>query len=183
MRLFVKTRESIGRRKVRKILKTFARERYAHNFDTAGFIAVLFDAGIEDSFNEIKNFRKYLKDLNIKTEFIGYIDQDEVHPDMILLDKVKIITRKDLDFFQRPKDPDIVKFLEKEPDILIDLCLHRYFPVDYILSLSKAHFKVGCYEENSKYDMMIHVEKDPKVAYLIEQVKNYVSIINSSKSK
>lgn len=144
-------------------------------------MAVLFDANDKSGFEEIKLFDKFLKESGIKAEFIGYSPMEEVSSDMILRDRFKNLSPKDLDFFQRPKSAEIKAFIQKEFDILIDLSLTRYFVLDYICSLSQAHFKVGSYrEDKNEYDLMIHIEQDPSTGYFIEQIKNYVSVINST---
>jgi Family of unknown function (DUF6913) len=181
VRIFIKTRESLGGISIRKGLKKISRNRKVHNFKSARTIAVLFDANDKTGFEEIKLFDKFLKELNIQADFLGYSLLDELPSDMILRDRFKLISPKNLDFFQRPKSEEMKAFIQKEYDILIDLAIKRYFVIDYLSSLSVAHFKVGPFrEDKNEYDLMIHIEQDPSAGYFIEQIKNYVSIINNS---
>lgn len=181
MRLFIKTRESLGGISIRKGLKKNSRIRKVYNFKSAKSIAVLFDANDKSGFEEIKLFDKFFKELNIQADFLGYCLSDELPSDMILRDHFRLISPKDLDFFQRPKSEEMKAFIQKEYHILIDLSINRYFVIDYLCSLSMAHFKVGPFRESkNEYDMMIHIEQNPVAGYLIEQIKNYVSVINSS---
>jgi hypothetical protein len=181
VRIFIKIRESIGSVSIRKRLKKISRNRKVHNFKTAKKVAVLFDANDSSGFDQVKLFDKFLKELNIETEFIGYSLLNEIPSEMILRNRFKVISPKDLDFFLRPKSQDMKSFVQKEFDILIDLVINRYFVIDYLNSLSLAQFKVGPFrEDKNEYDLMIHIENDPSAGYFIEQIKNYVSVINSS---
>ena len=85
---------------------------------------------------------------------------------------------KDLNWYYKPQNYIIKNFLEKDYDILINLCTSNCVPVKYLAGGSKAKFKVGKYEQDlSIYDMMIDVKKDTLSA-LITEVKHYLNLIN-----
>ncbi len=91
-----------------------------------------------------------------------------------------MICKKDLDYLFRPRDEQRMNFTEKTFDILFDLSMNDYFPVVYLTTLSRASFKVGRYRETgSDNDFMIDIRNEFTVEFLIEQIKNYVSILNN----
>jgi hypothetical protein len=72
------------------------------------------------------------------------------------------------------------EFISKNFDILFDLSACNYFPLEYIIKLSIAKFKTGRYtEQDNDYDFMINTGENMDLVYLIEQLKNYISILNN----
>ncbi|HYW96931.1 MAG TPA: hypothetical protein VE870_15150 [Bacteroidales bacterium] len=162
--------------------KKLRRNREVHNFNTAKEAAIVFDTPDHETFRHIRAFSKYLEEFGIRTRLLGYIDSDEIPGDLLLWENCQVISRKDLDYFFRPKDAEVLGFIDRDFDIMFNLSKENYFPITYITTLSRAKFKVGRYsggENNS--DFMINISSDPSVEFLIAQVKNYVSILNNQK--
>jgi hypothetical protein len=72
--------------------------------------------------------------------------------------------------------------MNEEFDIVIDLCMHDCFPLNYVSGLSKAKFKVGRYgEKNSAiYDFMLNVNPTITLNDYMKEVIHYLSIINKN---
>lgn len=166
-----------------KRAKSLTRKKQVHNFNTAKTAGILFDAGNADDFTLVKEFGKYLSLLNIECNMVGYLNADEVRSDLLFRDGISIFCNKDLDFFFRPNHPDVLNFVTKKTDMLIDLSLSDLFPLRYITTLSPAMFKVGRYIETSNdLDLMIDIKSQSNLGFLIEQIKNYVTLLNNSKA-
>ena len=87
---------------------------------------------------------------------------------------------KDLNWYYKPQNYVINNFLEKDYDILINLCTSNCVPVKYLAGSSRAKFKVGKFEDNlSVYDMMIDVKQN-SLETLIKEVKHYLNLINTN---
>ena len=100
----------------------------------------------------------------------------------LIRDQVNVLRPQDLDMLFRPKNNVAIAFIEREFDLLFDLSMHDYFTIDYMTTLSRASFKVGRYrKKENDYDLMIDIHKEPEVKFLVEQIKNYVSILNNAK--
>ena len=98
---------------------------------------------------------------------------------MSLWDNCQIIIPKDLDLFFRPRMEQVEKFIEKDFDILIDLSLEDSTPGYFICSLSLAHFKVGRFRESENdIDLMINIDQDRSVEFLMGQIRTYVAMLN-----
>jgi hypothetical protein len=180
VKLFSKIRSSYGEKNLTKKLKSLVRSKKAHNFNTAKKIGILFDAGNQDDFRHVKDFNKFLSGLHIECSILGYLNSEEIRSDLLYRENVNIFCKKDLDFFFRPSHPDAIGFLSKKFDMLIDLSLIDYYPLRYISSLSPSDFKVGRFTEGkSELDLMIDIHSQPTLEFLIEQIKNYVSILNN----
>ncbi len=159
------------------------RNRVVHNFQTAKDTAILFDATDPQTFRHIRDFSKYLEKQRIRTGLLGYVNSDEVPSDMVLWENCHVMCKKDLDFLFRPTDESVIQFMERDYDILFDLSMNDFFPLTFATVLSRAKFKVGRYKESlNDTDVMIDIKKEPTVDFLIEQIKNYVSILNNPES-
>ncbi len=178
--MFRKLRASIGTRNIKKKSAKVQRKREVHNFQTARSAAILFDANDSKSFTDIRHFKNFLEDQNIKTELFGYVDEDEIPDDLLLWEYCHVYCKKDLTFLYKIKKDRTQDFMNKSFDILFDLSLYDHLPLVSLSSLSKSKFKVGRYKETfNDHDLMINIDKNKNIDYFIEQIKNYVSILNN----
>ena len=92
MRGFLKIRTALGNYILRRKIKNSSRNKHLFNFDTAKSAGILFDASDTESFKFIKNFSKFLKSENIKTQLLGYIESKEVPDEMVLWDDCDIVS-------------------------------------------------------------------------------------------
>lgn len=161
-------------------MKTSPRKKQLYNFQTASSAGILFDAGDIASFKDIKEFSKFLKSKNINNRLLGYIESKEVPDEMVLWDDCDIVSINEIDWLLKPKTEAALNFMDTEFNILFDLSLNHYFTMCYISKLSSANFKVGRYtDDDNDFDFMIDIKKNPRVDYFIEQIKNYISILNN----
>ncbi len=183
MSAFEKIRTSIGSRILENKRKKFVRHKSVQNFKTAKSIAIIFDATDAESFRHIKEFKRFLENMKIKTELFGYVKGDEVPDDLLLWDNCQVFSRKDLDWFQKPKAEVATKFLSQNFDILFDLSSFSHFPLEYIAKLSMAKFKAARFTEaGNDYDFMIDTGDNMDIKYLIDQMKIYIAMLNTPKT-
>ena len=172
-------RETIGKRVLKNKLKNFRRETHVHNFKTARSAVILFDAQINNSFKVVWDFRGFLKDNGIDCTIYGYINQKEIPPDMLFWKDVHVITRSNLNWYSRPGGEAVELYYKEEPDILIDFNRIQRLELQYLVHLSSAKFKIGCFtEEMNDYDLMINLSEQDDMSYLSEQIKHYVAMLN-----
>jgi hypothetical protein len=161
-------------------LKTLVRQKQTHNFKTARKVGIIFNAGKHEDYRLVKEFGKSLAGLQIEYSILGYLNADIIPDDLMFHGNTSVFCNKDLDFFFRPIHKDALDFMMKKFDMLVDLGLVDCFPRRYITSLSPASFKVGRYSpEKPDLDLMIDIHSKPDIDFLIEQIKNYVSILNN----
>lgn len=166
-----------------KKAKLLVRQTKIQNFNTAKTAGILFDAGNSEDLRQIKEFGKFLANQNIEFSAIGYIDSEIISDEFLFLGNIGVFCQKDLDFFFRPSYPDALTFMSKKFDILFNLSLNRNFPIRNIASLSPSTFKVGQFtEKDTIHDLMIDIRSKPNLEFLIEQIKNYVSILNNQQA-
>ncbi len=181
--MFSKLRYSIGEKKLSKKAALLHRQKQVHNFSTCKSAGILFDATKSEDFVVVKEFMKYLTNLKIESSLIGYVNEDQIHSNLLLRDNCHFFCNKDLNLFYKPNTESTTLFLNKKFDILFDLTIKDFYPLRYLTSLSKAEFKVGSFSEGvNDLDLMIDVRKEPKITYLIDQIKIYVTLLNNPKA-
>jgi hypothetical protein len=175
-------KEHIGRRILKKKFKGFERFRHVHNFETAESAVVLFDTADPDSFPAIKDFRKFLESKGLECSTFGYVQQKEVPEKLLFQKNFSFISKRDLNWYQKPSGEVVEAFFSLNPDILFDFTKELSLEIQFLVQLSRAQFKIGCYtEEDNDYDLMINLTQQDDAGYLSEQFKHYVSMLNPSK--
>ena len=165
-------KESIGGRVLRKRKKRFNRQVLVHNFESANSAVILFDTSEQDAGTVIRGFMKYLKSQGIDCKAYGLAKQKEIPQDMLFWKEFSFITRSDTSWYLKPKGEVSEAYFAEKPDILFDFS--RFF-----VELSQASFKVGCFTEaDNDYDLMINLGEQYDLAYLAEQFRHYISILN-----
>lgn len=172
-------RELVGQRILKNKQKNLNRETRVHNFDTAKSVVILFDALKKDAFKIIREFQGFLKNKGISCIVYGYVNQKETPPDMLFWKDLYIINKSNLNWFLQPKGEAVDLFKKENPDILIDFNTDYRIEIQFLVQLSPASFKIGCFtEENNDYDLMIKLSGQEDISYLSEQITHYVSILN-----
>jgi len=172
-------RETIGKKVLKNKLKSFHRETQVHNFKTAKSAVILFDALKENAFKIIWEFRGFLKDKGIDCTIYGYVNQKEIPPDMLFWKDLHIINKSNLNWFFLPRGENVELYKKEDPDMLIDFNTNHRLELQFLVHLSPARFKIGCFtEEKNDYDLMINLSEPNNMSYLSEQIKHYVSILN-----
>jgi len=171
--------ENIGRRILRRKVKGFQREVRVHNFKTARTAAILFDASEPDCFPVIKDFRKFLEKQGIQCKVFGYVPQKEIPDEMLFWKNYTFITRRDLTWYLMPKGESARTFYGQDTDLLIDFTREVPLELQFLVRLSGARFKVGCFtEQDNDYDLMINLTGKCDIGYFAEQVRHYIAMLN-----
>jgi hypothetical protein len=157
------------------------RERSIFNLSTAKTCGLVFNATNQSTFEKAKAFVDFLKSKNIKVTAIGFVESKEVKDFYRETIQYKYFSKKNTNWYGKPKNTNVNDFVKVNFDILIDLSLTNDFPLEYISALSLAKFKVGRFtSENADYDFMIDISKNNTHDYLIEQISHYLSILNNN---
>jgi hypothetical protein len=168
-----------GKRNLNRKLRHFKRIRESHNLETAKTAGILFTPTDQVSFEQIKHFLTYLSDYKLQIYVLGYIDAKTIPESFLFWKGINLFSRKELSWSQVPKTPVVTDFIDKPFDVLLDLSLQDFFPVEYIARLSKSKFKVGRYTDNhTSYDLMFELEKGNNLDSYLEHVKKYLNKIN-----
>ncbi len=148
------------------------------SLEKASTVGVTFVATSPKQLDEVKNIVKELNSKGLKTITLGYIPEKKPNEYYLSEKTFNMFYDKELDMLFRPKNSAAIEFQETEFDILIDLGSNSYYPMLMLLTKSKAHFKVGKFNKNSLFDLMIDVKGSNDLKYYFDQVVHYLSKFN-----
>ncbi len=148
------------------------------NFDNSKTVGVIFNATEQATYDKARHFIQFLKKKDLKVVALGFVDSKQVLDFFKSGTDFNFFSRKNLNWFGKPNNPNTQEFIENQFDILIDLSIVEDFPLQYIVGLSNACFKVGCVKETSNYyDFMIDLGENKNLEILIKQINNYLEMI------
>ena len=155
----------------------------AKNLAASLKIGIVYVATDEQAHAHVRNYVKRIKeDHGIhRIQCLGYFD-DKVMPNYLAAKlHFDAIHQKDLNWYRIPGGNTVNNFIAEEFDVLIDLTLTDYLPIQYIVAKSRARFKVGRWGDSNKHflDMMIDMAGANSLPQFIAQVDRYLLMINS----
>jgi len=161
MKCIENTKAYLGRRAINSCLRKNKRQVNVCNINNAKTIGILFNATHQISFDIVKEMVKNIANKENKIEVLGYVDSKNLIDHYLYRKGFDFFTHKQLNWYYKPVDETVHSFIEKKFDILINLSLDEPYPIQYIVALSKAKFKVGKYSQGNEYlDFMIDIEKE-----------------------
>ena len=171
-------KQKVGDFFFKRELKFNPRKRKVHNLHTAQSIGILYDATEREDMMKVSEFVNALFKTKKDVKALGFVNLKELtHHHMPML-QFDFFFLKDLNWYYKPQNYIIKNFVEKDYDILINMCDSTCIPIKYLAGSSQAKFKVGKYEEEiDLYDMMIDV-KENTLSALIMEIHHYLTVIN-----
>lgn len=181
MKLFDRLKEWMG---IRRLLRDLPQDRkpIARNLGLARKVAIVYVVEDEAAHNHVRNYVKRVKEeLGISNIMaLGYSDQKVMPHFLHARLNFDAICQKDLNWYRIPGGNTVNNFIAEEHDVLIDLTMDDYLPLQYIVAKSRARFKVGRFTEGNKrfLDMMIDTAGAHSLPQLISNIDRYLLMIN-----
>jgi hypothetical protein len=139
---------------------------------TMGIICQITD---EDSYKEIYDLFSKLHSPKRTVWLIGYIDERNVPYFCLPQLSADYFAKKQLNWYGKPDFTQLNDFLNKDFDTLIDFSKNNLYPLQYILSVSKAKLIIGANEyAQDLYDIFIHDEAEMSHLRLLKIIHNYL---------
>ncbi len=158
------TKTYIGQKVLERKLRDRIRTITVCNINDAKKIGIIFNATHLISFEIIRNFVKELSQKKISVTALGYVNSKKLIDHYLYRKGFNFFTKSNLNWFDKPVTDTVEEFINVPFDILINLCLEEYYPIQYVVALSISTFKVGKYFDEPNYlDLMIDIEKEKKV--------------------
>jgi hypothetical protein len=174
VKLIDDTRVYFGRKVLQKKLRNLKRSTKVCNINSAKTVGIIYNATNSVSFEIIKDFTKILAQKKIEVSVLGYVHSKKLIDHYLYRKGFDFFTKNNLNWYNRPMSDTVENFLKKPYDILINLSLEKYYPIQYVLALSPSSFKVGKYFEEPNYmDLMIDIEKEKKA---MKDVKDEIAL-------
>lgn len=182
MDFFEGTRLKIGNSISSKSLVKAKRKVSYQGMSQTKKIGIIWDASKTGDFSSLSKFHQRMQERNIDVKIFGYYPGKELPDQYTAIRFLTCMRRKDLNFFYIPASTEAEVFMGTKFDILIDVNFDRIFPLQYIIRLSAASFKVGLFNsetDTSTFDLMMEIRKPVKVDDYLTQVIHYLEMINS----
>jgi len=176
---FSKIQLIVGNYVLKKKLKQLRRLKRVYNLKTAKRIGIVFNATKQDDYRQVSGFVKDIQNIGIEVKVLGYVNDKDVPNEYLFKKNFSYFLKKSINWYGKPVNPEVEKFLKEKFDIVIDFSLDNDYIFNYIIALSPSRFKVGKFKEpNKHYDLMIKINKDKDLQYFIEQARHYLEMIN-----
>lgn len=161
MKVAEQMRSKVGEFVLNKQLRQLKRPVKSCNLEEAKTIGILFNATHSVSFEIVKNFVKELSGRSKTIHVLGFVDSKQLIDHYLYRKGFEFFTRNQLNWYDKPESDAVTDFISQSFDLLINLNLEDTYPIKYILSLSKATFKVGRLTDMHQYhDLMIDIEQE-----------------------
>ena len=157
-------KEKFGYYLLDRHVRRASRDVVVNNFDTAKTAGVVFNATHLINFEVVKKFVDFLQSKSINVTSIGYVHTKKLVDHYLFRKGYDFFTKKDLNWYLKPTEKSVDDFIHKPFDLLFNLSLESYYPIQYIVGMSKAKMKVGMFTTEEHYlDVMIDIEKEKRI--------------------
>lgn len=162
-------------------LRTTKRNPRTISFSNARTIGILYDATHEEDYETIKEYVRQMRDQKKEVLALGYVDMNELPAMRFSKLGLDFFTFKNLNWVLKPTHPMVDKFIHSNFDILININLHKCFPLKYLAAITKANFKIGRYEgrHHQYLDFMIKTNDNVSLRQFIELTNTYLKVIGN----
>ncbi len=165
--------------KLHRVLKKYQllRNKQFVNFADAKKILIFIQGESLQELNKTSfNIKEKITDKKIV--ILGFIKKLSKKENLDTIQFEKLITKKDLNFWNNPKKKDIEWCFSQNSDILINLDLTSSNVLNILTAASSSKIKCGC---KSKYynifDLIINITSEKEKDILLEQILFYLNTI------
>ncbi len=185
MKILEKIKHAAGRHYLRKAIENNQRTRKLIHIESVKSIGILFELDDEQTYHIVHAEVIKWQDLQVKVKVLGYVREERLTLNIMPLLAFDFFFEKQLNWYKKPKAGKAEDFAGKEFDVLIDLNIHRQFPLQCIAAVSQAHLKVGIFDEmNDKtHDIMIQYAEGTGLKELLHHIHHYLKQLNPGRNE
>ncbi len=157
------------------------RNRILVNLNLAESVVIICQINSEEQFKQLNALVKELTTNRRKVMLIGFVNDKGIPDYCVVAGPGYYFSQQDLNWLGIPKNDYILKFIEKDLDILMDLTRNDNFTTKYIVALSKAKLKTG-QQSNAKepyLDVMIDMDNSHSMNDFITQTLHYLTLLKN----
>jgi len=178
---FVK--KTIGNRTLKRRVTKMQREKEFCNIDSIKTVGVLFeDSG--DMYVVANKMMKFFMSRKIKIAALAFenIKRSEMESGKQFPSYIKVFSKSELTWYDRPESEDVNKFIAHKFDVLIDMSRKSDYVFKYVSSMSMAKFKIGGIQyKNDPFDLIL-LEKSGETTKFVSLIINFLSTIKVKKN-
>jgi hypothetical protein len=186
MELFKEFRLKIGKAIMAKKAARNKRGISYSNFSNVKRIGIVWDASKPLEFNQLSKFHQKMQEIKIEVMIFGYYPGKNLPDQYTAIRYFRCIKKDEINNFYHPSSSETSTFINTPFDVLIDINFDKLFPLQYVTLLSKARFKVGLYDHDTKYqasDLMIELKKPVDIESYLSQIIHYLEMIKDKNLK
>jgi hypothetical protein len=167
---------------IRQHLKKVRHNSNGVNYKNAVRIAVLSESQTIDTSQYIIDFISDLKKDTKEITTLEYLNNSIKLSVKSWKQTQFYLHKQNLNFLNLPKKEPLREYLEKEFDIVINLCITNNIYLHYISTITNAKLKIGPYypEFESCYDFMIDINENTDINTFVNSVDTYLKMINNN---
>ncbi len=155
------------------------REVEAINIKHAQTVGIVYRADDDETKELVERYVKFLKEYKIRCKTLGYYDRDELPRYVTPKLEFDYFLKKDLNWKLETQVSEVLNFVQKEFDILIDTTIKEDDVIRFIVKQSIARFKVGGAKKDvDDLDFTINLQPEEGVRQLMKGLDNYLHLIN-----
>lgn len=164
---------------LKRDLKKLKREKRNFSLDTAQTIGILYEYKNDEDFKTIEYLIHELRSMKKEVKVLSYIEGNNMLDYIPQKLSVDFFQLKDLSWYLSPKSTYLRSFINTKYDILIDLNIHKSFPLKYIAACSRSSYKVGIYDEEMKdiLDLLVKPTKKLELKALIQEILHFLNLL------
>lgn len=148
-------------------------------WDKVQSVLLLFESDLTEKNLHIKQLVKELQQEGKDVTAWGYVDSKNAIS--AILRDYRILSRRDTNLFEKPKEAHLKDLRHTHFDLVIDLSQHDVLALKYLLMYADADFKAGRQtEEPYLADFMVMTNGNDDPAFLYDQVLYYLKNIQSN---
>ncbi|NDV47537.1 hypothetical protein D0T49_10810 [Paludibacter sp. 221] len=145
-------------RAVKKEAKKNPRKQRFVTYEKAKSILLIYESN-EKTDHAVNKIAQQLKKDGKEITIWGFVNAKKI---LEAPPEVKVFCRKDTNLFEKPNKKIINEALATKFDLLIDLSLHTYLPLSYLVLYSNATMKTGSkISKNNIYDFILDFKQSP----------------------
>jgi hypothetical protein len=176
-----KLKHNLAHYQLRREALQLVRQKKDPNIHRNASIGILYNATERETFDVVREFYRDLRSNGNAPASLGYIDFKEVTFHPLARPESDYFFKHQLNWMQKPSGTVVDNFINEPFDILINLTLSDFYPIDYIAALSKAGVKIGRLESAVSfcYDMSFQNGENADLKSFAYTIIHYLSNINN----
>jgi hypothetical protein len=188
MNLLQKIRSKAGYYLLTKGIASLSRNKKLVNINSANSIGVLFELTDDSVYYSIQKYFQKLQEKKIKVKALGFASNKHVTNKFLPVLTFDFFDSRQLNWFSIPKATCVQDFVDTDFDICINVASENVFPLKYIAGISRARLKVGAYGKDlpgqqykelaAIYDIMMLAEENHNQIVFLDQIHEYLTILN-----
>jgi hypothetical protein len=181
-------RSKVGQYFLKKGISSLKRNKKLVNINSAASIGILFELTDDSVYYSLQKYLQKFQEKKIKVKALGFASNKHVTNHFLPVLAFDFFDSKQISWFYIPKAVCVQDFIENDFDICINIASENVFALKYIAGLSKARLKVGAYNKDIQgikynelaviYDIMLAAEENHDQIVFLDQIHEYLTILN-----